>query len=52
MEHGAGAPGDADIARLEHLEREDRGVDQVPQLVREEPEALAARARPRSSSVD
>ena len=41
MEHGAGAPGDADIPRLEHLERDDRGVDQVPQFMREEPEALA-----------
>ena len=41
MEHGPGAPGDADISRLEHLEREDRGVDQVPQLMRQEPEALA-----------
>ena len=41
MEHGPGAPCDADVPRLEHLEREDRGVDQVPQFVSQEPEALA-----------
>ena len=41
MEHGAGAPCDADIPGLEHLERDDRGVDQVPQFVSQEPEALA-----------
>ena len=41
MEHGSGAPGDADIPRLEHLERDDRGVDQVPQFMGQEPEPLA-----------
>ena len=30
MEHGPGAPCDADVPGLEHLEGEDRGVDQVP----------------------
>ena len=41
MEHRAGAPCDADVPGLEHLERDDRGVHQVAQFVREEPEALA-----------
>ena len=41
MEHRPGAPGDADVPCLEHLERDDRGVDQVPQFMREEPEPLA-----------
>ena len=41
MEHGARAPCDADVPRLENLERHDRGVDQVPQFMSEEPEALA-----------
>ena len=45
MEHGPGAPADADVPGLEHVEREDRRVDQVPQLVREEPEALAPARR-------
>ena len=45
MEHGAGAPRDANIPGLEHLERHERGVDQVPQFMGEEPEALASRAR-------
>ena len=41
MEHGPRAPCDANVSRLEHLERDDRGVDQVPQFMREEPEPLA-----------
>ena len=41
MEHGPGASRDSDIPRLEHLEREDRGVDQVPQFMSQESEALA-----------
>ena len=41
MEHGPGTSGDAHIPRLEHLEREDRGIGQVAQLMSQEPEALA-----------
>ncbi len=41
MEHRARAPCDSDIPRLKHLERHDRGVDQVPQFMSEEPETLA-----------
>ena len=41
MEHGPGAPCDANIPRLEHLERHDRGVEQVPQFMSQEPRALA-----------
>ena len=41
MEHGPGAPCDADVPGLENLERDDRGVDQVPQFMSEEPEPLA-----------
>ena len=41
MEHGPGAPCDSNIPRLENLERDDRGVDQVPQFMSQEPEALA-----------
>ena len=46
MEHGPGAPCDANIPGLEHLERHDRGVDQVPQFMSEEPERARSRARP------
>ena len=35
----------AHIPYLEHLERDDRGVDQVAQFMREEPEALALACR-------
>ena len=42
MEDDPGAPRDADVARLEDLERQDRRVDEIPQLVRQKPEALAA----------
>ena len=40
MEHRPGAPCDPDVAGLDHFERDHRGVDQVPQLVSEEPEPL------------
>ena len=40
VKHRAGAPGDADISRLEHLERDDRGVGEISQLMGQEPEAL------------
>jgi hypothetical protein len=42
MEHRAGAPGDANIAGLEHLKRQERSVHQVPQFMGEEPEPLAS----------
>ena len=45
MEHRAGAPGHPNIARLENLERHDRGVHQIPQFMSEEPEALARACR-------
>ena len=41
LEHRPGAPCDSHIPRLEHLERDHRGVDQVPQFMSQEPEALA-----------
>ena len=41
MEHAPSAPCDADVSGLENLERDDRSVDQVPQLMGQEPEALA-----------
>ena len=41
MEHGPGAPCDANISRLENLERQDRGVEQVAQFMSQEPRALA-----------
>src|SRR5688500_3692597 len=40
LEHRAGAPADSDIPGLEHIERQDRGVQQVAQFMREEPQAL------------
>ena len=52
MEHGAGAPAHADIPRLQHLERDERGVDQVPQFMGEEPEPLgSARGSPSSGTA-
>ena len=42
MEDGAGAARDADISGLENLERHHRGVEQVAQFVRQEPDALAS----------
>src|SRR5690242_4583534 len=41
IEDGRRAACDANIPFLEHLEREDRGVGQVPQFVGEESEPLA-----------
>ena len=41
MEDGSGASCDANISRLQHLERHDRGVEQVPQFMSQEPRALA-----------
>ena len=40
MEHGPGAPRDSDIARLEHLKRDHRGVGQIAQFMSKEPEAF------------
>ena len=40
MEHGTGTPADTNVPRLEHLERQDRCVHQVPEFVREETQAL------------
>ena len=40
VEHRAGAPVDADVSGLDHLERDDGGVNQVRQLVDEESEPL------------
>jgi hypothetical protein len=45
MEDGAGTPGHADVSGLEDLERDDRGVSQISQFVREEPEALVGARR-------
>ena len=45
MEHSAGAPADANIPRLQNLERHDRRVDQVPHFMSEEPEAFAPACR-------
>ena len=42
MKHGSGAPCHADIPGLQNLESHDRRIQQVPQLVGEEPETLAA----------
>ncbi len=41
MQHGAGAPGHADVPGFEHLEGHNRGVGQVPQFVSQEAETLA-----------
>ena len=41
MEHGPRAPCDANVPRLENLERHDRGVDQVPQFMSQQPDPLA-----------
>ena len=40
MEDGSGASCGADIARLQNLERHDRGVEQVAQFMSQEPRAL------------
>ena len=40
VEHRPGAPCDPDVPGLDHFERDHRGMDQVPQLVSEEPEPL------------
>jgi hypothetical protein len=40
LEHGAGASRDTDVPGLQDFEGDDRGVDQVAQLMREKPEAL------------
>ena len=42
MKDSAGTPGDANIPRLQHFERHERGVCQVPQLMGEKAEALVA----------
>jgi hypothetical protein len=40
MEHGPGTSGDSHISRLEHFKRDERGMRQIPQFMRQEPEAL------------
>ena len=40
IEHRAGVPGDADVPGLDHLERDERRVEQVPQFMRKESEPL------------
>ena len=45
MKHSTGAPGHANIPRLQHFERHESRVDQVPQFMREEPQALAPACR-------
>lgn len=45
LQHRARAPCDSDVPGLEHLERHDRRVDQVPEFMREVPEPLAGAAR-------
>ena len=45
MEHVPRAPANANISCLENLERDDRGVVQVPQFMREELEGLAPACR-------
>ena len=40
MDHSRGAPSDSDVPSLEYLERDNRGVEQVPQFMSEEPSAL------------
>ena len=40
MQHGSRAASDANISRLEHFERHDRGVEQVPHFMSQEPRAL------------
>lgn len=49
MEHGGGTPGHANVAGFQHVERQDRRVDQVPHFMREEPEALVS---PRGLALD
>ena len=41
MEDVSGASCDANISRLQNLERHDRGVEKVPQFMSQEPRALA-----------
>src|SRR5581483_1445365 len=45
MEDGAGAPRHTDVSGLEDLERDDGGIGQISQFVREEAEALASTRR-------
>ncbi len=45
LEHAPGAPRDADVSCLDHLERDDRRVDEVPQFVHEETDPLVAKLR-------
>jgi hypothetical protein len=40
MEHSSSASRDPDIATLKHFKRDERGMRQVAQFVRQEPEAL------------
>ena len=40
VEHRSGAPGDANVPGLDHLEGDHRRVEQVPQFVRKESEPL------------
>jgi hypothetical protein len=45
IEHGAGASGDINIPGLQHFERDQRRVQQVAQLVGEQPEAFGSACR-------
>ena len=51
MEHVPGAPCDSNVSRPENLERHNRGVDQVPQLVRKKPEPLGVSRAARRSAA-
>ena len=39
MQHGSRAASNTDISGFEHLERDDRGVEQVPHFMSQEPRA-------------
>src|SRR6185436_3471362 len=45
VERRAGGPGEPDVARLDGVERDRRGLDQDAQLMRERPQALVQRLR-------
>jgi len=45
MEHRARGPGKSHLSGLENLERHERRMDQVPHLMRQEPQALSAPCR-------
>ena len=45
IEDAPGAPPDADVSRLEHLERDDRRVHEIPQFMDEEPHPFVVAVR-------